>query len=215
VDGEPAAPEGAGAFAAWFATYAARVASGCYRVAPIVPDAPRTGGVVLFPDGELPGGAGVAAATTVGVAVRASAVYLPNHPSGFAYSIRLRATDALSYGSCQLKARHWKIADGDEPHRDVRGDGVVGKFPVLRAGGWRDDAQVGDLARGFERAVERGPDRDGEFVYQSFSGPMLRPGGGTFEGALEFHPGSVVEPAGPTFLVAVPRFRLRVPEFIF
>ena len=27
VDGEPAAPEGAGAFAAWFATYAARVAS--------------------------------------------------------------------------------------------------------------------------------------------------------------------------------------------
>ena len=170
---------------------------------------------MLFPDGELPGGAGVAAATTVGVAVRASAVYLPNHPSGFAYSIRLRATEALSYGSCQLKARHWKIADGDEPHRDVRGDGVVGKFPVLRAGGWRDDAQVGDLARGFERAVERGPDRDGEFVYQSFSGPMLRPGGGTFEGALEFHPGSVVEPAGPTFLVAVPRFRLRVPEFIF
>ncbi|EGB12436.1 hypothetical protein AURANDRAFT_61083 [Aureococcus anophagefferens] len=215
VDGEPAAPEGAGAFAAWFAAYAARVASSCYRVAPIVPDAPRTAGIVLFPDGELPGGAGVAAATTVGVQVRASAVYLPNHPSGFAYSIRLRATEALSYGSCQLKARHWKIADGDEPHRDVRGDGVVGKFPVLRFGGWRDDAQVGDLARGFERAVERGPDRDGEFVYQSFSGPMLRPGGGTFEGALEFHPGSVVEPAGPTFLVAVPRFRLRVPEFIF
>ena len=216
VDGENAAPPGPGAFARWFRTFADRVAAKAYRLAPIVPDAPETRGVVLFPDADAGADCRVSEATTRGVRVRASAVYLPNHPSGFAYSIRLlHVGDDQAPDSCQLKTRHWIIADGDDPPRDFVGDGVGAYFPVLRRGGWRDDAQVADMALGFANAVEPGDDRDGEFVYQSFSGPMAARDGGTFAGTLEFHPGDVANPTGPKFDVACPLFRLKVPAFIF
>lgn len=153
----------------------------------------------------------MAESITNGVRCRASSIYLPHHPSGFAYSIRLARTDGPP---CQLKTRHWKIFDGSRTH-DVIGEGVVGKFPVLTEGGWRDDEQVADLAEGFAAAVRRGEDRDGEFVYQSFSGPMPHPNGGTFEGTLEFHPGDAANPTGPPLSIACPLFRLRVPEFLF
>ena len=149
----------------------------------------------------------MAESITNGVRCRASSIYLPHHPSGFAYSIRLARTDGPP---CQLKTRHWKIFDGSRTH-DVIGEGVVGKFPVLTEGGWRDDEQVADLAEGFAAAVRRGEDRDGEFVYQSFSGPE----GKSFGDELEFFPGSVAAPAGPPFKAVCPEFPLRVPAFIY
>ena len=95
------------------------------------------------------------------------------------------------------------------------GDGVVGKFPVLRDGGWRDDAQVGPMSLGFADAVQEGEDCDGEFVYQSFSGPMTSHQGGSFEGVLEFHPGDAANPTGPKFDVVCPKFLLKCPAFLF
>ena len=81
-----AAPDGPDAFLRWFAEYARRVAARAYRVAPIMPDAPDvSAGVVLFPDADAGDDCRVVEAVTNGVRVRASSVYLPNHPSGFAY----------------------------------------------------------------------------------------------------------------------------------
>lgn len=79
----------------------------------------------------------------------------------------------------------------------MRGPGVIGKYPLLQVGGWRDDEQ--------DRSgnVRPGKECQGAFVYQSMSEPN-----DSFEGQLLFVPGSLVEPTGPPFPVTVARFPL-------
>ena len=210
-----AAPETHDAFAQWFATYAARVRLRAYRVAPLMPDAPDgTRGVVLFPDADAGDDCHVSEAITRGIRVRASAVYLPNSPSGYAYSIRIRRVSDEAPESCQLRTRHWHINDGERTST-VSGEGVVGKFPVLTRAGWRDDSQVANMTHGFSTAVLPGEERDGEFVYQSFSGMTRGPRGGSFRGELEFVPGEVSSPTGEPFRVLCPEFALRKPRFLY
>ncbi len=49
----------------------------------------------------------------------------------FAYTIKIaNEGDA----TLQLRTRHWIITDGDGKVEEVRGDGVVGAQPTLRAG---------------------------------------------------------------------------------
>ena len=97
-----AAPNTHDGFAQWFATYAARVRLRAYRVAPLMPDAPDgTRGVVLFPTPDAGDDCHVSEAITRGIRVRASAVYLPNSPSGYAYSIASYVSDDAPE-SCQL-----------------------------------------------------------------------------------------------------------------
>ena len=63
--------------------------------------------------------------------------YLPeqsdpdNRQFAFAYTITIRNAGA---SSVQLIARHWFITDGDNDVQEVRGLGVVGQQPLLRAG---------------------------------------------------------------------------------
>jgi len=156
--------------------------------------------------------------------VKASALYLPVHPHGFAYSIRIKLADDAPHETCQLKTRRWLITNADasppEQTRRVQGEGVVGKFPRLtRGGGWRDDFQVADIQSiGFARAVRRGTERrtPTEFVYQSYSGLMTNADApNTFAGQMDFFPGEVLEPSGPPFHVTVPTFLLKRPAFIF
>ena len=210
-----AAPETHDAFAQWFATFAARVRLRAYRAAPLMPDAPDgTRGIVLFPDADAGDDCHVSEAITRGVRVRASAVYLPNSPSGYAYSIRIRRVSDDAPESCQLRTRHWHINDGERTST-VSGEGVVGKFPVLTSTGWRDDSQVANMTHGFSTAVLPGEDREGEFVYQSFSGMTRGPRGGSFRGELEFVPGEVSAPTGEPFRVVCPEFALRKPRFLY
>ena len=210
-----AAPGTHDGFAQWFATFAARVRLRAYRVAPLMPDAPDgTRGVVLFPDGDAGDDCHVSEAITRGIRVRASAVYLPNSPSGYAYSIRIRRVSDEAPESCQLRTRHWHINDGERTST-VSGEGVVGKFPVLTRAGWRDDAQVANMTHGFSTAVLPGEEREGEFVYQSFSGMTRGPRGGSFRGELEFVPGEVSAPTGEPFRVVCPEFALRKPRFLY
>ena len=210
-----AAPQTHDGFAQWFATYAARVRLRAYRAAPLMPDAPDgTRGIVLFPDGDAGDDCHVSEAVTRGVRVRASAVYLPNSPSGYAYSIRIRRVSDEAPESCQLRTRHWHINDGERTST-VSGEGVVGKFPVLTRAGWRDDAQVANMTHGFSTAVLPGEEREGEFVYQSFSGMTRGPRGGSFRGELEFVPGEVSAPTGEPFRVLCPEFALRKPRFLY
>lgn len=71
------------------------------------------------------------------VAVEARSRYLadqsdPDAPRFvFSYTIRLRNEGAVS---AQLIGRHWIITDADGEVEEVRGEGVVGKQPVLAPG---------------------------------------------------------------------------------
>lgn len=76
-------------------------------------------------------------AVTQGIRVTVESQYLPERssPAGgryaFAYKVRIENVGAKT---TQLKSRHWIITHGDGRTEEVRGDGVVGAQPVLRAG---------------------------------------------------------------------------------
>ena len=76
-------------------------------------------------------------ATTEGITVTASPIYLDGQSDVmqkkfvFAYSIRIENN---SDRTVQLLRRHWIITDGDGDTKDVEGEGVVGKQPVLEPG---------------------------------------------------------------------------------
>lgn len=81
--------------------------------------------------------AAVSTATTEGIRVNVSSVYVPEQSSPrvhryvFAYTIRI-ANDGDK--AAQLKSRHWVITDGDGRIEEVRGPGVVGQQPFLNPG---------------------------------------------------------------------------------
>ncbi len=54
-----------------------------------------------------------------------------NRQFAFAYTVTIKNT---GNASIQLIARHWFITDGDNDVQEVRGLGVVGQQPLLRAG---------------------------------------------------------------------------------
>ncbi|MDO8715004.1 MAG: Co2+/Mg2+ efflux protein ApaG [Polynucleobacter sp.] len=71
------------------------------------------------------------------ISIKVKTQYLPdqsdpdNRQFAFAYTVTIRNTGAASV---QLIARHWFITDGDNDVQEVRGLGVVGQQPLLRAG---------------------------------------------------------------------------------
>ena len=98
---------------------------------------------------------------TRGIRVVVGAFYLPEESTPedrqyvFGYRVLVKNE---SDRTVQLLTRHWIIIDADGEQEDVRGDGVVGKTPVLRPGD--------------------------SFEYQSFC-PLNTPWG-TMEGAYHF-----------------------------
>jgi len=76
-------------------------------------------------------------ATTEGVHVHVSARYSDDHSSPlanhwfFLYTIRITNEGGTRV---QLLSRHWVITDGTGEVREVQGEGVVGKQPVLDPG---------------------------------------------------------------------------------
>jgi ApaG protein len=71
------------------------------------------------------------------ISITVKAQYLPeqsdpdNRQFAFAYTVTIRNAGT---SSVQLIARHWFITDGDNDVQEVRGLGVVGQQPLLRAG---------------------------------------------------------------------------------
>eukprot|EP00554_Chaetoceros_debilis_P010604 CAMPEP_0194108258 /NCGR_PEP_ID=MMETSP0150-20130528/8006_1 /TAXON_ID=122233 /ORGANISM="Chaetoceros debilis, Strain MM31A-1" /LENGTH=510 /DNA_ID=CAMNT_0038796923 /DNA_START=68 /DNA_END=1600 /DNA_ORIENTATION=- len=105
------------------------------------------------------------------------------------------------YETCQLSTRHWVLTNNEDGSTDnVSGEGVIGCFPVLYEGGYRDDQtnHMGD--------VEEGARESGTFVYQS----CARMKSGHFEGRIKFYPGSINDPSGEPFYVDVGRFDLNM-----
>jgi ApaG protein len=76
-------------------------------------------------------------ATTEGVTVQVTARYSDEHSSPlanhwfFLYTIRIRNDGAEDV---QLLSRHWIITDATGEVREVQGEGVVGKQPVISPG---------------------------------------------------------------------------------
>ncbi|XP_052207560.1 F-box protein SKIP16 [Diospyros lotus] len=152
----------------------------------------------LFPE-EAPN---CTTAVTNGVKVRASAVFVPEHSSFqrvageylFAYSIRMSLLpggciiNGLSFTSCQLYRRQWTIRANDTIISEANGEAVIGKFPLLRPG-------------------------EGEFVYESCT--FSPSPSGSIEGSFTFVPGSLADPMGESFGVAVAHFPLQLPDYIY
>ena len=75
--------------------------------------------------------------TTQGVTVSVTTNYLPDYSSPaqehfvFAYRIDIRND---STQTLKLLRRHWHIHDASGPAREVEGEGVVGRQPVLEPG---------------------------------------------------------------------------------
>ncbi|EOD39080.1 hypothetical protein EMIHUDRAFT_223966 [Emiliania huxleyi CCMP1516] len=90
----------------------------------------------------------------------------------------------------QLHTRHWVLRQADGGADQARGKG-----------GRRDDKQR------HSGRIGQGEWCEGVFVYQSLSG---RGSSISFEGSIDFVPGSLEAPTGEEFAVAVPRFPLLV-----
>nr|XP_043628167.1 F-box protein SKIP16 [Erigeron canadensis] len=141
-------------------------------------------------------------ATTSGVQVRASAVFVPefsdlleeDNKYLFAYSVRLSlkpegcVVHGMSHESCQLYRRHWIIKTNDQVVDDVDGEAVIGQYPLLCPG-------------------------EKEFVYESCTTSAASPG--SIEGSFTFIPGSLTHPRGDPFEVEVAKFPLVLPDYIF
>ncbi len=127
------------------------------------------------------------------------------------YSIRIRmltqgedgylTPQERGFDTCQLFSRHWIIHNRAENTSDqVNGEGVVGRYPLLREGGYRDDTQ--------NRAavISQGEEETGTFQYQS----CCDTADGSFKGQIKFVPGSIQDPTGEEFFVDVGEFALQL-----
>lgn len=112
-------------------------------------------------------------ATTDGIRVTVTAVYVPEQSSPrlrryvFAYTVKIANEGAAP---AQLRTRHWIITDGDGRVEEVRGPGVVGQQPTLRPG------EEFEYTSGCVLATPRGEMRG---TYQ-----MFRPDGSAFDAAI-------------------------------
>ena len=95
--------------------------------------------------------------------------------------------------SVQLRDRVWIITDCDGKKEEVRGEAVIGEYPLLKAAAKQDESPP-------------------PFTYQSCTGCKTP---GTMEGGFTFVEGSIAHPTGPDFFVRCPLFRLEQPEYMF
>jgi ApaG protein len=125
--------------------------------------------------------ASVSTATTQGIRITVSSRYLPEQSGqgrwAFSYKVRI---ENVGDSTAQLKSRHWIILDGNGKREDVRGEGVVGKQPVL---------DPGDTFEYSSGAVLQAPHGSMRGTYQ-----MVRDDGDGFEAVIAPFP---LMPPGP------------------
>lgn len=203
--GEPGVNDGV---LRWFEAYADALSSGRFAVEALEGEYPESVGISLFP--RLPPWR--SEAVTEGVRVHAAPLFIPEltklsqgeRQYFFAYSVRFgllpeeeQAALAGSLAgprggtpldSVQLRSRHWLIKDArGAVESEVRGEAVVGHYPLLKPGA---------------------PD----FVYQSCT--HQREPAGSMEGSFVFVEGTLQAPRRE-FDVACAPFRLDVPDIVF
>ena len=155
-------------------------------------------------------------AVTRGVEIVASSILAPEFGI-FVYSIRIRlltpadgdeylSPQQRGFETCQLMSRYWKISTPDN-FDEVRGEGVIGMYPLLYEGGYSNFEGSG------VDELEQGEDITGTFAYQSCTqaDTIER----VMEGYLQFRPGSVDEPSGEIFNARVAPFPLKLGQFLY
>jgi len=195
----------------WVEEYARRLECGIYTMEPLRPeDGLETAGISIFPRS----GPDVVRGVTNHVEVTGSWVYMPMHQQGWGYSISLRllgTPQERNFKTCQLVERHWEISeDGQDPNH-VRGEGVIGLFPILNDNGWLLNNESDPNGQYGVRGEKQMP---APFRYQSCAG-RTRSMTQNFGGEITFVPGTRSRPTGEQFTVRMPAFRLCVPEFLY
>ncbi|MEY4575874.1 MAG: cobalt transporter [Pseudomonadota bacterium] len=123
-------------------------------------------------------------ASTRGIRVEVTSLYLPQHSNSsarrfvFSYTVQIANE---SEETVQLRSRHWHILHGNGRREEVRGPGVVGEQPTLKPG------------EGFEYS----------------SGCVLSAPHGTMHGSYE-----MVGENGVHFEVMIPAFSLSTPHVL-
>ncbi|XP_053305449.1 F-box only protein 3 [Spea bombifrons] len=114
-------------FSQWFTTYVQHVVSGDY---PIIRDQ-----IFRYEHDKD------CVATTDEIAVSVSTSFLPElssiHPPHYFFTYRIKlemSKDAFPEKACQLESRYWRITNAKGDVEEVQGPGVVGDYPLLRAG---------------------------------------------------------------------------------
>jgi uncharacterized protein affecting Mg2+/Co2+ transport len=207
----------------WFEEHANRLHHEWYSVGKLFPDersSNRTMSLLKYP--TVSDTCRCSRAVTRGIEIIASAVHIGEiSPHTFVYSIRMRlltpedgdeylSPEQRGFEMCQLMSRHWMIhrhaPNQDEPSiEEVRGNGVIGYFPLLSEGGHVK------YYNGGEGMVCFG-DFSGGFTYQSCT---VADTSGTIEGYLQFVPGSISSPTGAVFDVRVDAFPLQFPRYLY
>lgn len=202
--GLPPAPSGpSDATLRWFELYSEALAAGSFNVEPIHSELSVSRGICLFQRGPPVG----ASAVTQGIEVSAAPLFVPelSHLAAdideadiqyfFAYSIRFRLLSVEEQAAetplraAQLLDRAWTIRGaGGAVESEVRGEGVIGEYPLLQAGG-------------------------STFTYQSCS--HQREPAGSMEGEFTFVEGSLQTPGARQIKARCPTFRLDVPSVVF
>jgi len=85
---------------------------------------------------------GTSQATTRGVCISCSPLFVPersslNHSPSYFFAYRITMTmgnHMSSADSCKLVSRHWIITDGNNHVDEVKGPGVIGKYPDMYPG---------------------------------------------------------------------------------
>eukprot|EP00812_Abedinium_dasypus_P010007 NODE_3654_length_759_cov_175.791193.p2 GENE.NODE_3654_length_759_cov_175.791193~~NODE_3654_length_759_cov_175.791193.p2 ORF type:complete len:208 (+),score=45.63 NODE_3654_length_759_cov_175.791193:3-626(+) len=194
----------------WFEEYVRRLEEGIYGILTLRPELPfPTAALSLFPIG----GPEHHRSVHRGVEVTCSCVYMPEHSHGWTYSITLMLVapkEERGFETCQLHSRAWEITADGCPMQLVRGEGLIGFYPILSDGGW----ELNTESDPHEQYRHEAGHMEGPFRYQSCSGRMTDMCG-TFGGELTFLPGTIGRPTGPPFQVRMKPMRLYVPEFIY
>ncbi|KAJ2686677.1 hypothetical protein IWW39_003472 [Coemansia spiralis] len=128
-----------------------------------------------------------------GIRTTASIMFCPDETPAFRvyrYQISFEILDfaALGCASVQLKSRHWLMYYQGERQAQSSGHGVVGEFPILSE------------ASPYYRYCSRMTDDEMDDL-------MLV----AFEGYFTMVPGTLVDPAGPDFTLAVPYTVVPIP----
>jgi hypothetical protein len=212
----------------WFEEYAHRLHQNYYAVGRLNPqvdddrndNADAMLSLLKFP--TVNDTANCSRAVTRGVEIVASAIFVEEMDM-FVYSIRMRlltpddgncymSPEQRGFDTCQLVSRHWKIsklkANRPPVIDEVRGEGVIGYFPILCEGAYVP--VFGGVFNDMQYQVGRAM---GAFTYQSCTEADCP---GAVEGYLQFRPDwRDGRPSGEIFNARVDPFPLTFSHFLY
>lgn len=196
----------------WFENHANQLEQ--YSVGKLTPDGFES--ILRYPSVNDP--FNCSRAITRGVEVVASSLY-SIVLEVFVYSIRIRllrpedgegymTPEERGFETCQLVSRYWRIDQGGEVE-EIRGEGVIGYYPLLREGGYQNFVS-NDGGHTFRKVGGEG-NREEYFSYQSCTNGEE----GSMEGQLQFKAGSIRAGDGEVFNVRVAPFPLNFSQYYY